>query len=234
VAGVIVTGGTGALGREVVRALLARGDSVAVPYRGEEGWRALQDEMRAPGRLLGASVDLADPGAAARFVASAATQLEGAGGLGGVAAVAGAYAGSGTLAEAAETDWPGMMRANLDSAYSIARAALPSLRKTRGAMVLVGSKLVEGDGGGSAAYVVSKAGVVALARVLALENKETGVRVNCVLPGTIDTPKNRESMPRADRKGWTPPEAIAKVILFLLSAESAPVTGAVIPVDAPG
>jgi NAD(P)-dependent dehydrogenase (short-subunit alcohol dehydrogenase family) len=233
VAGFIVTGGTGALGREVVRAVLARGDSAAVPYRGEEGWEALHKETQAPGRLFGASVDLADAGAAARFVETAAAQLAGAGGLGGVAAIAGAYAGSGTLSEAAETDWPRMMRANLDSAYSIARAALPHLRKSRGAMVFVGSKLVEAGGAGSAAYVVSKAGVVALTRVLAVENKGTGVRVNCVLPGTIDTPKNREGMPKADRKGWTPPEAIATVILFLLSAASAPVTGAVVPVDAP-
>lgn len=232
-AGFVVTGGTGALGREVVRALVARGDSVAVPYRGEEGWRALQDDMKAGGRLWGASVDLADATATARFVESAVAQIGGAGGIFGVAAIAGGYAGSGTLAEAAETDWPRMMRANLDSAYSIARAALPHLRQTRGAMVLVGSKLVEGGGAGSAAYVVSKAGVVALARALALENKETGVRVNCVLPAIIDTPKNRESMPKANRAGWTPPEAIARVILFLLSAESAPVTGAVVPVDAP-
>jgi NAD(P)-dependent dehydrogenase (short-subunit alcohol dehydrogenase family) len=232
-AGFVVTGGTGALGREVVRALLARGDSVAVPYRGEEGWQALQEDMKAPGRIFGASVDLADAGAAARFVESAAAQLGGTGGICGVAAIAGAYAGSGTLDEAAETDWPRMMQANLDSAYSIARSALPHLRKTRGAMVLVGSKLVEGGGAGSAAYVVSKAGVVALARVLALENKEAGVRVNCVLPAVIDTPKNREGMPKADRKGWTPPDAIARVILFLLSSASAPVTGAVVPVDAP-
>jgi NAD(P)-dependent dehydrogenase (short-subunit alcohol dehydrogenase family) len=233
VPGFVVTGGTGALGREVVRALLARGDSVAVPYRGEEGWLALQKEMSAPARLFGSSVDLADAAATARFVEGAAAALAGAGGITGVAAVAGAYAGSGTLADAKETDWPRMMHANLDSAYSIARAALPHLRKTRGAMVLVGSKLVEGGGAGSAAYVVSKAGVVALARVLALENKDAGVRVNCVLPGTIDTPTNREAMPKADRKGWTPPEAIAEVILFLLSPSSAPVTGAVVPVDAP-
>jgi NAD(P)-dependent dehydrogenase (short-subunit alcohol dehydrogenase family) len=99
-------------------------------------------------------------------------------------------------------------------------------------MVMVGSKVVDGGGAGAAAYAVSKAGVVALARVLALENRDHGVRVNCVLPGTIDTAANREAMPKADRSRWTPPEAIARVIVFLLSAQSAPVTGAVVPVDA--
>jgi len=149
-----------------------------------------------------------------------------------VAALAGAYAGAGPLPDAPADEWPRMMHANLDSAYSICRAALPHLRRSHGAIVTVGSKVVEGGGAGAAAYAVSKAGVVALTRVLALENKDRGVRVNCVMPGTIDTPKNRTSMPKADRSGWTPPAAIARVIVFLLSPESAPVSGGVVPVDA--
>ena len=228
-AGYIVTGGAGALGREVVRALLARGESVAVPYRGEDGWRALRDEMAAGARLWGAPADLADVAATARFVDDAATRL---GDVTGLAAIAGAYAGGRPLPEAPADEWPAMMHANLDSAYSACRAAIPHLRRSRGAIVTVGSKVVEGGGAGAAAYAVSKAGVVALTRVLALENKEHGVRVNCVLPGTIDTPDNRSGMPKADRSGWTPPGAIARVILFLLSPDSAPVSGGVVPVDA--
>jgi NAD(P)-dependent dehydrogenase (short-subunit alcohol dehydrogenase family) len=228
-AGYVVTGGTGALGREVVRALLASGAAVAVPYRGEEGWQALREEMAAGARLSGAAVDLADVAATARFVDDAASRL---GGLAGVAAIAGAYAGSGPLPEAPADEWLRMMQANLDSAYSICRGALPHLKKSRGAIVTVGSKVVEGGGAGAAAYAVSKAGVVTLTRVLALENKEHGVRVNCVMPGTIDTPSNRSAMPKADRSRWTAPAAIARVIVFLLSPESAPVSGGIVPVDA--
>ena len=228
-AGFVVTGGTGALGREVVRALLADGHSVAVPYRGEDGWRALREEMAAGKRLWGAAVDLADAGATASFVDQAQAE---AGPLSGLAAIAGAYAGSGPLPDAPAGEWTAMMRANLDSAYSACRAALPHLQRTHGAIVMVGSKVVEGGGAGAAAYAVSKAGVVALTRVLALENRDHGVRVNCILPGIIDTAANRKGMAGADTSKWTPPAAIARVVVFLLSPASAPVSGAVVPVDA--
>jgi NAD(P)-dependent dehydrogenase (short-subunit alcohol dehydrogenase family) len=99
--------------------------------------------------------------------------------------------------------------------------------------VTVSSRLAAEGGAGSAAYAVSKAGVMALTRVVALENRGRGVRANCVLPGTIDTPENRAAMPGADPRAWTPPAAIARVIAFLLSADSAPTTGAMMPVDGP-
>ena len=79
-------------------------------------------------------------------------------------------------------------------------------------------------------YAVAKSALHALVRVLALENRERGVRFNAVLPGTIDTPANRAAMPDADRSAWTAPEEIARTIAFLLSPESRPVTGALLPV----
>jgi NAD(P)-dependent dehydrogenase (short-subunit alcohol dehydrogenase family) len=100
-------------------------------------------------------------------------------------------------------------------------------------VVTIGARLVEAGGAGAAAYAVSKAGVIALTRALAAENRGHGVRANCLMPGIIDTPGNRKAMPKADRSSWTPPEALARIIVFLLSPDSAPMSGAVLPGDGP-
>ena len=124
-----------------------------------------------------------------------------------------------------------MLRANLESVYGVCRAALPHLARG-GSIVTVGARVATKGGAGAAAYAVSKAAVQALTRVLAAENRERGVRVNAVAPGTIDSAANRATMPAGDTSRWTPPEEIAGVIVFLLSPASAPVTGTVVPVDA--
>jgi NAD(P)-dependent dehydrogenase (short-subunit alcohol dehydrogenase family) len=224
----LVSGGTGALGRAVVTALLERGARVAVPYRSATAWEALRASAGKGAALWGGAADLADPDAAAAFVEEAAGWL---GGMDGVAALAGAYAGSGTMEAAPVREWEDMLRANLSTVYGLCRAALPHLTKEGGSVVTVASRLAEAGGAGAAAYAVSKAAVIALTRVLALENRDRRVRFNCVMPTVIDTPGNRGAMPAADTSRWTPPEAIARVIVFLLSPESGAVSGAVVPVD---
>jgi NAD(P)-dependent dehydrogenase (short-subunit alcohol dehydrogenase family) len=228
--GVIVTGGTGALGRAVVERLLARGARVAVPYRDEKDWRALQEKAGAGAALFGAAAELADARRAKAFVDEVAASM---GALDGVALLAGGWAGGKRFDEAPEDEWPGMLSTNLGTVAHVCRAALPHLRRQGGSIVAVGSRAAETGGAGMAAYAVSKVAVHALVRVLALENRDLGVRVNAVLPGTIDTPANRRAMPDADPSKWTSPAAIAGVVAFLLSPESAPTTGALVPVDLP-
>jgi NAD(P)-dependent dehydrogenase (short-subunit alcohol dehydrogenase family) len=227
---VIVTGGTGALGRAVVLRLLQQGTRVAVPYRGADEWRALQAEAGANAALFGDTADLGEPAGARAFVDAAAARL---GVLDGVALVAGGWAGGTTFDEAPADEWGRMLRTNLDTVAHVCRASLPHLRQHGGSVVAVGSRAADTGGGGMAAYAVSKVAVHALVRVLAVENVGRGIRFNAVLPGTIDTPANRRAMPGADRSKWTSPDAIARVIFFLLSPESAPTTGALVPVDGP-
>jgi NAD(P)-dependent dehydrogenase (short-subunit alcohol dehydrogenase family) len=227
--GFVVTGGAGALGRVVVRALLERGARIAVPYRAAPEWEAFRSSL--PGReaLWGAPADVADADTAQSFMDEAARWL---GRVNGVAALAGAYSASGPLETAPVDEWRRMMSANLGTAYGICRAALPHLLASSGGVVTVASRQAESGGAGAAAYAVSKAAVIALTRVLARENQPRGVRFNCVVPGMIDTAANRTALGSGDLSHLVPPEAIARVVLFLLSPDSAPVTGAIVPVDA--
>src|SRR5207244_8965477 len=99
-----------------------------------------------------------------------------------------------------------------------------------GSVVSVGTKAALDPFPGASGYIVSKAALLALVRTLAIEYRDDGVRVNAILPSVIDTPANRAAMPDADHSTWVPPAEIARVIRFLLSSDSAPVSGALMPV----
>lgn len=225
----VVTGATGVLGGAVVDALLAGGARVAAPHRSPDAPSDLRGRADAD-RLFLAQADAAATASMERFFASAAAEL---GRVDGLAAIAGAYAGAGTLEEAPMDEWTRMIEANLQTAYAACRAALPHLLGSHGRIVTIASLAARDAGAGAAAYAVAKSGVMALTRVLALENKDRGVRVNGVLPGIVDTPDNRRAMPGADASRWTPPAALAELVAFLLSPASAPLTGALLPADGP-
>jgi NAD(P)-dependent dehydrogenase (short-subunit alcohol dehydrogenase family) len=84
--------------------------------------------------------------------------------------------------------------------------------------------------GGAAAYIASKAAVLAFIQALDAEYKHDGIRCNAILPSVIDTPPNREAQPDADYSKWVAPEEIARVVRFLVSDESESVSGAAVPV----
>jgi NAD(P)-dependent dehydrogenase (short-subunit alcohol dehydrogenase family) len=224
----VVTGGSGALGGALVARLLARGDQVAVSHRGDASFAELRAATRAGDALWGEAADVADVAAARRFADAAAARF---GRIDGAALIAGAYAGSTTFEAAPAAEWDEMLRANLQTVYASCRALLPHLLARGGSVVTVGSLSAARGGAGAVAYAVSKSAVAALTRTLALENGPRGVRFNLIQPGTIDTPANRRAMPTADTSSWTPPEQIAGVVAFLLSRDSAPMNGGVIPVD---
>lgn len=224
----VVTGATGALGTAVVRALLAEGHRVTVPFRDPARFESLKAAASGADALHGEAAEIDRMGDAERLMAAA---VRWAGALDGVAALAGGYASSGTLEQAPASEWEDMLRLNLQTAYATCRAAVPHLLVTRGSLVTCSSQVAAAGGAGTA-YVASKAAVEALTRELALENRGRGVRINAIAPGIIDTPANRAAMPKADMSRWTPPDQIAAVVAFLLSPASAPITGAIIPVHA--
>jgi NAD(P)-dependent dehydrogenase (short-subunit alcohol dehydrogenase family) len=228
---IVVTGGTGGLGRSLVLRLLGGGTRVAVPYRNAQAFEGLRSSAAAGGALWGAPADLAQPESAQRFFGAARREV---GRLSGLAALAGAWAGSGTFEKAADDEWSRMLAANLETTRIACRAALPHLLEGGGSAVLVSALAATRGGTGAAAYAVAKAGVATLGRVLAEENRRRGVRFNVVAPGTLDTAANRKAMPDADRSTWVSPESLAELIAFLLDPASAPLTGAVLPVEGPG
>jgi len=215
----IVTGGRGALGGAVVAALHAMDHKVAIIDRGAEA-------PLAGAALVVGEVDLADPARVEAAFARIAAEL---GQVDGLANIAGGFRWQ-TVAKGGIEGFDAMYQTNLRTVAVTCRAVLPHL-SDGGGIVNVGAASASRPGAGLGAYAASKAGVMALTMSLAEELRERRVRVNAVLPTTLDTPANRRDMPDADTSQWVTPAAAAKVIAFLLSAEAGPITGAGIPLS---
>ena len=130
-----------------------------------------------------------------------------------------------------DATWQQMQTLNLNAAFYVLRETIPHLRKSgAGRIVAVGSLAATEPHAGLGAYVVSKIALAALVRTVAIENKDAGVTANVVLPGTMDTPANRKSMPAADFSKWAQPAEVAEVILWLAGEQAGQITGATIPI----
>jgi NAD(P)-dependent dehydrogenase (short-subunit alcohol dehydrogenase family) len=227
----VVTGAAGALGAEVARVLGGRGHKLALLDSERSG--AKLDELAAS--LGGACVVRGDLASEATWSA-AVTRIERE--LGAkptlAALVAGTWRGGRPLHEETTDDgWRTVMSANLETVYRGLRALLPSMVASgRGSIVVIGSRAAEQPwtSARSAAYAASKAAVVALAQAAATEVLEHGVRVNAILPSTLDTLANRTAMPKADPSRWVPLASAAGVVAFLLSDEARDIHGAAVPV----
>jgi len=143
----------------------------------------------------------------------------------------GGFAGGQSIAETDDATFQRMFNLNLNSAFYLLRALLPTMRKTRhGRILAIGSRAAVDPGPGVGAYSASKAAMVSLIRTVALENKDAGITANVILPGTMDTPANRRSMPNADFSKWVQPRTVASLMAWLASDSGQDVNGAVIPV----
>jgi NAD(P)-dependent dehydrogenase (short-subunit alcohol dehydrogenase family) len=151
--------------------------------------------------------------------------------LRGLVNLVGGYAAAGRVHETPIEDFERQFRLNLRPTYLMTQAALPHmLDHGGGSIVCVGTRAALQPFSGAAGYISSKAAVIAFAHAVAVEYKHDGVRCNAILPSVIDTGANREAMPNADHDRWVKPREIAGVIAHLLSEDSAPTSGAAIPV----
>lgn len=226
---VLVAGGTGGLGKAVSLAFLQEDAKVAITYRNQAEFNALQTEAGArASSLQGFQADVTDEAAVSQLMGRILAEH---GRLDALVNTVGGYAGGVKLWEVDSAVLERMLALNLRAGFVLARAAVvPMLQKKRGAIVNVAAKAAFDHAAGAAAYAASKAAAVALIDSLAADTRGTGVRVNSILPGIIDTEANRKAMPNADFTLWPKPEEIARVILFLCSEEARVIHGAAIPV----
>ena len=226
---VIVAGGTGALGSAVARAFIQEGASVAVTYRTPREYDDLESSLSTDrARLRGHQVDVTSEAAMSRLAAAVDAEFNR---LDVLVNAAGGYSGGPKLWELDSAVLERMLDLNLRSAFVTSRSVMPILlRQGRGCIVNVAAKAAVDQPGGAGAYVASKAAALAMMHSLAMDLKGTAIRVNSVLPSTIDTAANRRDMPRANFATWTKPEDIARVILFLCTEDARALNGTAIPV----
>jgi NAD(P)-dependent dehydrogenase (short-subunit alcohol dehydrogenase family) len=219
---VLVAGGTGALGGAVLRELVDSGYEVSATWLVEQEAERIESELGDSVRLMQA--DLLDADGAADAV-KAVADLEA------VVNLVGGFSDGPKVHETEPADFQRMIRLNVEPAFNLARAAMPVLsERGEGAFVGVSARPAIRPFPGAAGYITGKAALLAFVKALDAEYKGSGVRCNAVLPSVIDTPANRKATPDADFSRWVQPAEIAKVIRFLVSADSTPVSGAGVPV----
>jgi NAD(P)-dependent dehydrogenase (short-subunit alcohol dehydrogenase family) len=222
---VLVTGASGGLGGAVTQAFLADGWRVVAASRsGRPAATATAGD-----RLRVVAADLDEPADVAATVATATDDA--AAPLRALVNLVGGFAAGGRVHETPIEELERQLALNLRPTWLVTNAALPHLVAAGGgAVVCMSSRAAVAPFRGGASYATAKAAVLAFAQAVAVEYRADGVRCNAVLPSVIDTPANRAAQPDADHSRWVPPAQVAAVIRFLCGEESAPTSGAAIPV----
>jgi NAD(P)-dependent dehydrogenase (short-subunit alcohol dehydrogenase family) len=216
----LITGAKGGLGSFVTKAFLEAGAQVVGISR------SIRDDDFSNGAFTALPADLTDPAAVRKAVDDAAARFPR---IDALVHVAGGFAGGQSIAQTDDDTFETMLDVNLRSAFFVTRAVVPYLRKqTSGRILAVASRQAVEPSAMTGAYNISKAGLLALIRTLALENKDRGITANAVLPATMDTPGNRAG--GGDPTGWVQPAQVAALLAHLASDAASQITGAAIPV----
>jgi 3-oxoacyl-[acyl-carrier protein] reductase len=239
----VVTGASRGIGRAIALALAREGVKVCAGARGEGGLTALSRELEAagPGPHAVSAGDLATAAALDRLVGAAVVRL------GGVDLLVNNVGGSGarTFEDADEADFASVLDRNLWPALRASRMVVPQLRRRGGGAIVHVASIWGREGGGGPSYNVAKAALVSLAKAMARDLAQEGIRVNSVAPGSIlfegggwerrraADPQGIAEFVRREIPGgrFGTPEEVADVVTFLLSARASWVNGACWVVD---
>jgi len=238
----LVTGGASGIGLATAQLLHQRGASVAIVDVNADAGRTALDSLADTNRALYLHADLARESEADRIVAETVRNF---GSLNAVVNSAGIQR-YGNAEQTSLALWREVMDVNLTAAFLVSRAAIPHLRSSGGgSIVIVGSVQSHVSQRGAAAYVTSKHALLGLTRSMAVDYAAERIRVNCVCPGTVDTPMfrwtmSRDAAPEAVLRACeamhpvgriAQPAEVAEVIAFLLTDAASFMTGTVVDVD---
>jgi NAD(P)-dependent dehydrogenase (short-subunit alcohol dehydrogenase family) len=229
----IVTGAVGNLGMATARAFQQAGAKTVLVDRSPDRVReAFKDISGSADHLLVGGIDLSEATSLGKLIEHTLDKFER---IDALVNTVGGYRGGKPVHEADLLDWDFLFNVNLRTTLLCCRAVIPQmLKQQRGKIINVASRDALSGSAGYAAYSASKSAVLRLTESLAAELKASNINVNCIMPGTIDTPQNRAAVPNGDFRTWVEPAAIAEVITFLASDASRAINGAALPVYGKG
>jgi NAD(P)-dependent dehydrogenase (short-subunit alcohol dehydrogenase family) len=226
---VVITGASGNLGSALAHAFGQAGAKLALIDRHADVLaQEFPDLVDKPDRLLIRAADLTQAAEVETAVSEIVAHF---GRIDVLAHTVGGFRAGLSLHETPVATLDFMLNLNAKTVFITNQAVIPHmLRQKSGKIINLAARAGLQGQPNLAAYAASKAAVIRLTESAAAELKQSGINVNCVLPGTIDTPQNRQAMPDADFSRWVKPESLADVILFLASEAARDIHGAAVPV----
>jgi NAD(P)-dependent dehydrogenase (short-subunit alcohol dehydrogenase family) len=226
---VIITGAAGALGSVTARAFHQAGGRVALVDRNRTtAEKVFGGDLPEGERVLYVTGDLTSEASVAEMVQ---TTIDYFGRIDVLVNIAGGFAGDKPIHKTSLETWDFLMNLNARSVFLTGRAVIPHLlERKHGRIISVAARAALAGYANAGPYVASKMAVIRLTEAMADELKDHNITANCILPGTIDTPRNRADRPDADFDAWVKPESMANVILFLASDLARDINGAAVPI----
>ena len=223
---VFVTGAAGALGQAVCHHFNKKGASiVALDYSDDLLTAAFSNQIEKNDYL---SLDLTSRVSCEEVLGALVAEK----GVDILCNIAGGFMMGERVHETSDTTWDFLMNLNARSIINTTSTVAPfMIDQGSGKVINVAARAATQGSAEMGVYTASKAAVIRLTEAMAAELRERNINVNCIMPGIIDTPRNRQDMPEADHSKWVLPEQLASVVGFLASEEAIAVHGAAIPVD---
>ena len=229
----IITGAVGNLGMATAKIFQQAGAKTVLVDRSPDRIREVfKDLVDSEDHFLAGGIDLSNSESLAKLIDLTLARFDRVDVL---VNTVGGYRGGKPAHEADLADWDFLFNINLRTTLLCCRAVIPQmLKQGTGKIINIASRDGLRGTAGYAAYSASKSAVLRLTESLADELKASNINVNCIMPGTIDTPQNRASISNGDFAKWVEPAAIADVIAFLASDASRAINGAALPVFGKG